>query len=147
MATSGNPCNFAANLEVGTPWEGCQQYGGHARCRSLGWSSYKVGVARTRGVQSLLQLWEVELDCLVCCYDQHIWATDDQFGEKWRGLFVVRSFPYYVPWVFSCIYLPFCFPYTIPYFPFPHVYTLGLSQMFFYQDTFSPSLLENIPHL
>ena len=79
-----NPCN-AANLEVGTPWEGCQQHGGHARCRSLGWSSYKVGVARTWGVQSLLQLWEVELDCLVCCCDQQIsnrwpiWINDEVF--------------------------------------------------------------------
>lgn len=49
-----------------------------------------------------------------------LWPTNEQQMtnlDKWRGLFLVRLFPYYVPWVFSCIYLPFCFPYTIPYFP------------------------------
>lgn len=80
-----------------------------------------------------------------------LWPTheqpDDQFGEMTRSFFV-RLFPYYVLWVFSCIYLPFCFPYTIPCFPFPHVYILSDSpKCSFIKILFSPSLLDNIPHL
>ena len=140
-----NPCN-ATNLEVGTPWEGCQQHGGHARCRSLGWSSYKVGVAKTWGVQ----FFAAALGSRTWLPGVLLWPINEQQMtnlDKWRGLFVVRLFPYMFLECFHVFICPSVFRTLYGIFLFPHVYTLGLSQMFFYQDTFSPSLLENISHL